>query len=98
VIRRATGTGVMMAAMALLSGCAGSCGATSDRLAALQRGMSYQEAAGIMGCPGTERMRQPTGEMSVEWDGPGPNLFTATDIEFVDDKLLYYTTRSRSGF
>ncbi len=90
---------LMTAAMALLSGCAGTCGATSDRLAGLRRGMSYREAAGVMGCPGKELARQPSGEVSaVEWDGPGPNLFMATQLEFVDDKLLYYTTRSTSGF
>lgn len=97
--RLAIGAGLMTAAMVQLSGCAGTCGATSDRLATLRRGMSYQEAAGIMGCPGKELSRQPSGEISaVEWDGPGPNLFMATLIEFLDDELLYYTTRSRSGF
>ena len=89
----------MMAATALLSACAGTCGATSDRLAALRRGMSYQEAAGIMGCPGNELARQSSDGISiVEWDGPGPNLFMATEIEFLDNQLLYYATRSRNGF
>ena len=92
------GCGAVLTAAAMigLSGCASQCTANSDKLAALQRGMSYQETTQIMGCPGK---MVSSGELSsVEWDGPGPNLFMATQIDFLDDKLLYYTTRSRSGF
>lgn len=84
-----------------LTGCAGVCTTKSEKLAALQRGKSYQETARIIGCPGKmlRTSDSPSGGISiVEWAGPGPDLFTATQVEFVDDKLLYYTTRSKSGF
>jgi len=92
----ACGAALTTAAMISMSGCASQCTANPDKLAALQRGMSYGEASRTMGCPGRTVS---SGEISsVEWDGPGPNLFMATQLDFLDDKLLYYTTRSRSGF
>jgi hypothetical protein len=90
------------AAMIGLPGCVATCGATPDRLAALQRGMSYQETARIMGCQGT--VISPNGPASsevstVEWNGPlRGSVFTATQANFRDDRLLYYRTLDKSGF
>jgi hypothetical protein len=87
-------------ALGLLAGCASSCGATAEKLATLQRGMSYQEAASIMGCAGSPVSAQDmiNGNVSrLEWNGPG-SIFTATELDFQNDRLLYYVTRSRTGF
>ena len=67
------------------TGCASSCSATPDKLAALKRGMSYGEATGVMGCTGTQVTPNgpDTAEMSsVEWDGPehGILMITANSI------------------
>jgi hypothetical protein len=91
--------GVLIGALAL-GGCAVSCGATSDRLASLRRGMSYDEAAAIMGCPGSLLTdRSPTtGEFSiVEWSGPDSRVFSWTQIDFIDGKLLSYSTGRRGA-
>jgi hypothetical protein len=92
--------GLAVAASMLVSGCAGSCDATLDKLAALQRGMSYGETTRIMGCSGSLVSPQgpASGEVStIEWTGPG-TIFTATQLDFRDDRLLFYTTYSRGGW
>jgi hypothetical protein len=92
--------GLAVAASMLVSGCAGSCDATPDKLAALQRGMSYGETTRIMGCSGSLVSPQgpASGEVStIEWTGPG-TIFTATQLDFRDDRLLFYTTYSRGGW
>jgi hypothetical protein len=92
--------GLAAAASVLMSGCAATCGANPDKLAALQRGMSYEQATQIMGCSGSLVSPQgPTsGEVStIEWTGPG-TIFTATQLDFRDDRLLFYTTYSRNGW
>src|ERR1700739_1076868 len=90
--------GLAVAPGVLVSGCGGARGATSDKLAALQRGMSYEETSAIMGCPAqTIARHQDDGVKTMEWTGPG-SIVTATDLDFRDDRLLYYTTRSKSGF
>jgi hypothetical protein len=95
------GASLGVAAGVLLSGCADTCGATLAKLATLQRGMSYDETSRIMGCYG--RSVSPRGstkaDVSVlEWNGPGSILLVATQVDFIDDRLLYYTTYSRTGF
>ena len=88
--------GLLAATSVLVSGCAATCDATPDKLAALQRGMSYEETTRIMGCSGSLVSPQgpASGEVStVEWTGPG-TIFTATQLDFRDDRLLFYTTRS----
>jgi len=92
--------GLAAAASVLLSGCAGSCGATSDKLAALQRGMSYEETTRIMGCSGS--LVSPQGPASdevstIEWNGPG-SILMATQLDFLDNRLLFYTTHARGGW
>jgi hypothetical protein len=76
-------------------GCSSSCGPTSDRLAALRRGMSYDEASAVMGCPGTVLTADnpASGTFStVEWKGPATRLFGWTQLDFLDGKLLSYST------
>jgi hypothetical protein len=86
------------ATSAAVAGCASSCGANADKLARLQRGMSAEQASAIMGCPGsTLAARDGDGLTTMEWRGPG-SLFIASDLDFRDDRLLYYTTRSKLGF
>jgi cobalt-zinc-cadmium resistance protein CzcA len=66
--------GLAAAASVLMSGCAATCGANPDKLAALQRGMSYEETTRIMGCSGSLVSPQgpASGEVStIEWTGPG---------------------------
>ncbi|MBL6618278.1 MAG: hypothetical protein ISP45_30000 [Reyranella sp.] len=94
--------GALFSALTLVAaaGCSPVCGATPERLAALQRGMSYQETSAIMKCD-ARSMTAPgaQGLARAEWNGRGPDLtMTVTEIEFLDGALLYYNTRSESGF
>jgi hypothetical protein len=86
--------------MLLQSGCAVGCGATSNKLASLRRGMSYDEASAVMGCPGmllTDR-DPASGEFAiVEWSGPDSRVFSWTQIDFLDGKLLSYSTGRRGA-
>ena len=92
-----TCTAVATASVAV-AGCSSTCSANADKLATLQRGMSSQEATAVMGCAaGTISSPDGDGVKRMEWRGPG-SLFIATDLDFRDDKLLYYTTRSKLGF
>ena len=89
---------VLTAAIVLVAGCASTCGANADKLAALQRGMSAEQASSVMGCSGsTLPAADNDGVTTVEWTGPG-SFMTATDLDFRDGKLLYYTTHSKFGF
>jgi hypothetical protein len=83
-----------------LSACALTCGARADKLAALQRGMSYDEATRVMGCSGTvvSRLAPANGTYStVEWNGPKDYFFTRTQLDFLDGRLLSYTTDKRGA-
>jgi hypothetical protein len=89
----------MMTAIALVSGCASTCSATPDKLAALRRGMTYSEATAVMGCPGGPIAPENTASQEVstiEWNGPSL-IFMATQIDFLDDRLLYYVVKTRGG-
>jgi hypothetical protein len=95
------GTVVAMTCGSLLSGCASTCGANPQKLSALQRGMSYEETTRIMGCQGT--VVSPFGPLqgersTVEWSGPAPYLSYRTQVDFLDGKLLSYTTEQRGGW
>jgi hypothetical protein len=74
--------------------------ATAERLASLRRRMSYDETAAVMGCPGglvTDRSPL-TGEFAiVEWSGPASRVFSWTQIDFLDGKLLSYSTGRRGA-
>jgi hypothetical protein len=94
--------GALFSALAVVAaaGCSPVCGATPERLAALQRGMSYQETSAIMKCDARSMTpRSDQGLARAEWNGRGPDLtMTVTEIEFLDGGLLYYSTRSETGF
>ena len=92
---------LLLVAASLAGGCAIQCGATPERLAALRRGMSYDETARIMGCPGSTVTQQSpdSGEYSiVEWDGPELWVSKRTQVDFIGGKLLSYTTDMRGGW
>ena len=96
-----SGGNLLLVAASLASGCAIQCGATPERLAALRRGMSYDETAKIMGCPGTVVSSQSpsSGEYAtVEWDGPVLPLSKRTQVDFLEGRLLSYTTEQRGGW
>jgi hypothetical protein len=87
-------------ACTVVSACAVQCGANPQKLASLQRGMTYEETSRIMGCPGQLVAGQSpaSGDYSVlEWGGPDSILFKRTRIDFLEGKLLYYTTENRGG-
>jgi hypothetical protein len=89
-----------LACMFTQGGCAVGCGATSDRLASLRRGMSYDEASAVMGCPGTLLTNpDPAGGAFaiVEWSGPDSRVFSWTQLDFLDGKLLSYSTGRRGA-
>jgi hypothetical protein len=92
--------GLLMGAGSLVGGCAVTCGANPDKLAALRRGMSYEETSRIMGCGGTvvSPASPESGDPStVEWDGPTSYVFTRTQMDFLGGKLQSYTTEQRGG-
>jgi hypothetical protein len=98
--RLAAGLGVAVGSTILVSGCASQCGANPEKLALLQRGMSYEETSRIMGCSGAlvSADSPDSGEAStVEWNGP-QSIFMRTQIEFLEGRLLFFTTSSRIGF
>ena len=96
MIRKALAASLLFAMAASVSACASGCGATPDKLAALRRGMSYAEASGIMGCSGSALKTESDDVRSVEWTGPG-TIASVTDLDFQNDRLLYYQTRSKYG-
>jgi hypothetical protein len=86
--------------LALASGCASTCSASDQKLAQLQRGMSYDEASRVMGCAGSvvSQATPTTGEYATaEYNGPDSSLFVRTRLDFMQGQLLYYTTESRYG-
>ena len=97
---------VVCAAAASTTGCASSCAANPGKLTALKRGMSYGEATGIMGCPGTQVTPNgpKTAELSTvewatfEWDGPARGTVSRTQLDFRDGRLLSYTSDNRGGW
>jgi hypothetical protein len=96
----AVGMSLVVCAGGLVSGCAATCGANPQKLSELRRGMNYGETAEIMGCQG--KLVSPhdpaSGEFStVEWDGPQSRFFNNTQLDFLDGRLLSYTTGSRGG-
>lgn len=90
----------MVVACAILAGCEQICGASEQKLTALRRGMTYEETSQIMGCSGvvTAGMRADhTGYGAVEYDGPRDYIFTRTRLDFMDGRLLSYTTEKRGA-
>jgi hypothetical protein len=84
----------------LAAGCASTCGADTAKLSDLRRGMSYAEAAEVMGCDGRQvsRASVASGDFAtVEWDGPQSRLSTRTQLDFENGRLLSFTTSRRFG-
>jgi hypothetical protein len=97
----AAAVGLALAALSLTSGCASTCSANDQKLGQLQRGMSYDEATRVMGCPGSvvADFGPASGDYTaVEYNGPTSPLFMRTRLDFMQGKLLYYSTDSRFGF
>ena len=89
-----------LACMVMQGGCDVGCAATPDKLSALRRGMSYGEASAVMGCPGMLLTNHDpaSGEFAtVEWSGPASRVFSWTQIDFLDGKLLSYSTGRRGA-
>ena len=92
---------LMLAAGTSTTGCASSCSASADKLAALQRGMTYDQATRVMGCTGTQVT--PNGPDSadvstIEWDGPERGAVSRTQLDFRGGRLLSYTSDNRGGW
>ena len=92
---------LVLAAAASTTGCASSCSASAEKLANLKRGMSYDEATGVMGCAGTQ-VTHDAPDMAdvstVEWDGPDRGVASRTQLDFRDGHLLSFTTGNRGGW
>jgi hypothetical protein len=94
------GTYLAVSAGTLVSGCAATCGANPQKLASLQRGMTYAETSRVMGCPGqlvSEYSPLSGDYATVEWNGPDSIFFKRTRIDFLEGKLLSYTTENRGA-
>ena len=98
-----TGRGLLAApvwlALVLAAGaCSTACDATPDKLSALRRGMSSAEATAVLGCRGEAVPPTRPGDAysSLAWQGPG-GVATETQLDFQDDRLLYYVTVPRGA-
>jgi hypothetical protein len=91
---------LVMAGGMLASGCASSCNSNATKLSQLRRGMTYDQTAQVMGCNGYQvsKATVASGEFAtMEWNGPASPLFTATQLDFQDGRLLSFTTGRRYG-
>ena len=91
--------GLMAGGSVSLSACNVACGVNDDKLAALRRGMSYEQVSQVMGCGGEliTAYGPATGDYAiVEWAGPLP-LSNRTRLEFLNDKLMSYSTERRGA-
>ena len=89
---------LVLAAASSTAGCASSCSASAEKLATFKRGMSYDEATGVMGCAGTPVTHDPSNVLTVEWDGPDRGVVSRTQLDFRDGRLLSFTTGNRGGW
>jgi hypothetical protein len=90
---------ILLGASISLSACNVACSASSNKLAALKRGMSYDEVSQVMGCAGdviTAAGPEQSDYAIVEWGGP-LILSRRTRMQFLDDKLIAYTTEPRGA-
>ena len=88
----------LLGALAVLPACTSTCTVTDEKLSTLRRGMSQAEAVSVMGCAGSPVAPAGTddGVSSLEWRGPG-TIVMATQLDFQNDRLLYYVTRAKGG-
>ena len=101
-MRRSTAVrfGLLLLLGSLAAGCASACGVNDAKLNELRRGMTYDEAAAVMGCDGRQvsAASVASGDFStVEWDGPASRISTRTQIDFENGRLLSFTTERRFG-
>jgi hypothetical protein len=92
---------LILAAASSTTGCASSCSANAGKLAALKRGMSYEDATQVMGCSGQQVTPNgpDTAEVSTfEWSGPARGMVSRTQLDFRDGHLLSFTTGNRGGW
>ncbi len=92
---------LVLAAALSTTGCASSCSANADKLAALKRGMSYEDATQVIGCPGTQvgtQVAQTADTSTVEWNGPNRGAVSRTQLDFRDGHLVSFTTGNRGGW
>ena len=91
---------IVTAAGLLAAGNAWACSATTDKLQALRRGMTYEQAAEVMGCSGTPLSAaspQSGDYATVEWNGSELPGLSRTQIDFQNGRLLSFTTGRRAG-
>jgi hypothetical protein len=91
---------IVTAASLLTAGNAEACSATTDKLQALRRGMTYEQATEVMGCSGTRisaASPQSGDYATVEWNGSELPGVTRTQIDFLNGRLLSFTTGRRAG-
>jgi hypothetical protein len=91
---------LILASSVSVSGCAMTCNASTDKLAALRRGMTYDETVQVMRCPGTLVTAHGPNAADysiVEWNGPDSPFFSRTRLDFLDGKLQSYTTEKRGA-
>jgi hypothetical protein len=90
---------ILLGAATTLSACNIACSASSNKLAALKRGMSYDEVSRVMGCAGdvvTGAAPDRSDYAIVEWGGP-LILSRRTRMQFLNDQLIGYTTEPRGA-
>jgi hypothetical protein len=87
-----------LASSLAVAACSTTCNATGDKLAGLRRGMSRAEAVQVMGCAGQPVAPATTGEgfSTLAWQGPG-TVAVETQLDFEDDRLLWYVTQPRGA-
>src|SRR5471032_63897 len=91
---------IVTAAGLLAADDAAACSANTDKLQALRRGMTYQQAVEVMGCGGTPISAAGTladNYGTVEWEGSELSGLTRTQIDFQNGRLLSFTTGRRAG-
>ena len=91
---------IATAAGLLAASNAQACSATTDKLQALRRGMTYEQATEVMGCGGAQisaASPQSGDYATVEWSGSELPGITRTQIDFLNGQLLSFTTGRRAG-
>lgn len=91
-------TAAALASGLAVAACSTACNATGDKLANLRRGMTSAEATQVMGCAGQPVAPATPGEgfSTLAWQGPG-TMATETQLDFEDDRLIWYVTRPRGA-
>jgi hypothetical protein len=89
-----------IAAGLFTAGSAEACSANTDKLQALRRGMTYEQAVEVMGCGGVtiSSSGPSSGDYTtIEWSGSELPGLSRTQIDFQNGRLLSFTTGRRAG-